>query len=91
MQAICGVLSNFGPEATFTGRPAAAHRRAGDGDQDVDMLLVAALTQHHKYLDGGCLNLEPAGVRQLAASTSISKNSVSRFFKRVFEGHRDSR
>jgi hypothetical protein len=49
--------------------------------------LIAALTKHHKYADGGCLNLEFAGVNELARSAGVSSSTASVFFKAEFQGH----
>ena len=49
--------------------------------------LIAALTKHHEYADGGCLKLEPIGIREVARQADVSPSSASRFFKKKFEGH----
>lgn len=48
--------------------------------------IVPALLHHHKYDDGGCLNLEPIGVRQLARLAGVRESTVSEFFKKRFGG-----
>jgi hypothetical protein len=48
--------------------------------------LIAALTLHHRYEDGGCLNTEPIGVKALARQAKVSSGSASEFFTREFEG-----
>ena len=50
--------------------------------------LVAALTKHHEYAEGGCLNQEPISVRKLAKKADVGIASASRFFKNVFKGHK---
>jgi len=48
---------------------------------------VAALTQHHQYQDGSCLNLEPINSNELARKADVAKSTASEFFKREFKGH----
>jgi len=54
--------------------------------------IIAALTAHHQYTNGGCSNLAPIGVRELARMAStrqakVSAGSASAFFKKQFQGH----
>jgi hypothetical protein len=49
--------------------------------------LIAALTKHHQYADGGCLNLEPIGNNELAKAAGVSASTASTFFNDNFEGH----
>jgi hypothetical protein len=49
--------------------------------------LIAALTKHHKYADGGCLNLEPIGNNELARLAKVAKRTASAFFSKEFRGH----
>jgi hypothetical protein len=49
--------------------------------------LIAALTLHHKYADGGCLILEPIGSNKLAKLAGVAKSTASKFFMDQFEGH----
>ncbi len=48
--------------------------------------LIAALTMHHKYADGGCLNLEPIGNNELARLAGVSESTASAFFNKEFNG-----
>lgn len=48
--------------------------------------LIAALTSHHRYADGGCLNTEPIGSNQLARLAGVSPSTASDFFKAEFKG-----
>ncbi len=48
--------------------------------------LIAALTKHHQYADGGCLNLAPIGNNELARVASVSDSTASAFFNREFNG-----
>jgi hypothetical protein len=50
-------------------------------------LLIAALTKHHKYADGGCLNLEPIGNNELARQAEVANSTASSFFTKEFQGH----
>jgi len=49
--------------------------------------LIAALTKHHEYANGGCLNLEPIGNNELARLADVDRATASAFFKREFKGH----
>jgi hypothetical protein len=49
--------------------------------------LIAALTKHHQYADGGCLNLEPIGNNELAKAAGVSPSTASAFFNEKFQGH----
>jgi hypothetical protein len=49
--------------------------------------LIAALTKHHRYADGGCLNLEPIGNNELARLAGVDRATASAFFKQQFGGH----
>jgi hypothetical protein len=46
--------------------------------------LIAALTKHHKYADGSCLNLEPIGNNELARLAEVSESTASAFFNNEF-------
>jgi hypothetical protein len=48
---------------------------------------IAALTTHHKYSIGTCLNWAPFGNNGLAEEAKISKSRSSEFFKKVFGSH----
>lgn len=49
--------------------------------------LIAALTKHHQYADGGCLNHEPIGNNDLARLAAVSTSTASAFFTNEFKGH----
>jgi hypothetical protein len=49
--------------------------------------LIAALTKHHKYAEGGSLNLEPISNNELARAAVVSKSTASAFFQKEFQGH----
>jgi hypothetical protein len=49
--------------------------------------LIAALTKHHQYADGGCLNLAPIGNNELATAAGVSPSTASAFFNDKFQGH----
>jgi hypothetical protein len=49
--------------------------------------LIAALTKHHEYSNGSCLNLEPIGNNDLARLAGVAESTASDFFKEEFRGH----
>jgi hypothetical protein len=49
--------------------------------------LIAALTKHHQYAEGGCLNLEPIGNNALARLAEVANRTASKFFAEEFQGH----
>jgi hypothetical protein len=49
--------------------------------------LIPALTKHHEYADGGCLNWEPVGNNELARLADVAPSTASAFFKKEFESH----
>jgi len=51
---------------------------------DARRKLIPALTLHHNYADGGCLNLDPISISRLARLAAVAKSSASRFFKAEF-------
>lgn len=63
--------------------PAKAKRSTKRGE--ARLKLIAALTKHHKYADGGCLNQEPIGVRALARLADVDPATASAFFNREFD------
>lgn len=48
--------------------------------------LIAALTKHHEYANGGCLNLEPIGNNQLARLAVVANSTAKDFFDKEFGG-----
>jgi hypothetical protein len=49
--------------------------------------LIAALTEHHQYANGSCLNQEPIGNNELARVAKVAKRTASAFFQKEFKGH----
>lgn len=49
--------------------------------------LIAALTKHHHYADGGALHLEPIGNNELARLADVDISTASAFFEKQFNGH----
>lgn len=48
--------------------------------------LISVLTAHHKYAEGGFLNLEPIGNNELAKKAEVSPSTASAFFTKAFQG-----
>jgi len=49
--------------------------------------IIAALSKHHQYADGGCLNCEPIGNNELARQAEVAESTASAFFEKQFQGH----
>ncbi len=62
-----------------------AKKSHGQGDAKVK--LIAALTKHHQYADGSCLNTEPVGNNKLARSAGVSNSAASKFIQEQFKGY----
>src|SRR5439155_2777655 len=77
-----GKRSDPAPAATTDPAPKRSTER-GEGR----VKLIAALTKHHQYADGGCLNLEPIGNNELARLAGVAKRTASAFFDKEFQGH----
>jgi len=71
-----------GPDQTAGKKP---KRSTAKGDARTR--IIAALSKHHKYADGSCLNFEPIGNNELAHLAGVSESTVSEFFKKKFQGH----
>jgi hypothetical protein len=51
--------------------------------------LIAALTKHHQYADGGCLKQEPISINQLAKLAKVSPSTAWEFIKKEFQGQKN--
>jgi hypothetical protein len=70
---------------SMEGKPKAQKQSTQRGDARIK--IIAALTKHHEYAEGGCLNPRPVGNNELARLASVSESTVSTFFKVKFHGH----
>lgn len=70
-----------------TEKPPATRPKRSTEPGEAHAKLVAALTHHHRYADGGCLNFEPVGCNELARLAGVSKATAARFFAKYFKGH----
>ena len=75
------------PEKRSEARPTEPTRKRSTERGEGRAKLIAALTKHHQYADGGCLNLEPIGNNELAKAAGVSALTASAFFNNEFEGH----
>jgi hypothetical protein len=74
------------PAGSSTGPTASRPKRSthrGDGRAK----LIAALTRHHKYANGGCLHTVAISNNDLARDAGVSKSTASDFFNKKFQGH----
>ncbi|HCK52835.1 MAG TPA: hypothetical protein DIC23_06425 [Planctomycetaceae bacterium] len=51
---------------------------------DAQTKIIGALSAHHQFDGGECLNLEPIGSNELARLAEVSKSSASLFFQKQF-------
>jgi hypothetical protein len=72
---------------TATGNPAGRTPKRSTEQGEGRAKLIAALTKHHQYATGGCLNLEPIGNNELARAAGVSASTASALFKDKFHGH----
>jgi hypothetical protein len=81
------VQAESGPHATE--RPALGAKKSKRSTQrgDAQAKLIATLTKHHQYADGGCLNTEPVGSNELAREAKVSPSTASAFFEKHFKGY----
>ena len=70
------------PNTVGTKKPKRSTQRG-----EAEAKLIAALTKHHQYADGGCLNVDPVNNNQLARLAHVSKGTSSSFFHKQFSGH----
>jgi hypothetical protein len=69
------------------GKPLVRKRKRSTAPGDARAKLVAALTKHHQYAGGSCLNLLPIGNNELARLAEVSESTASDFFTTEFKGH----
>jgi hypothetical protein len=64
--------------------PAMAKAKRSTVRGEARLKLIAVLTNHHKYADGNCRNLEPIGNNELARLADVSKSTASEFLNKEF-------
>jgi hypothetical protein len=82
-QPAIGSLSLHEAPAVDAAKKPKRSTRRGDGQ----VKLNTALSKHHNYAEGGCLNLEPIGNNDLARAADVSASTASLFFRNRFHGH----
>jgi hypothetical protein len=75
------------PAPTSEGKKPQPAKKRSTVNDEAKAKLIAALTKHHQYADGGSLNLEPIGNNELARQAKVSKSTVSDFFRKKFKGY----
>jgi hypothetical protein len=83
MTTVDSLLAAMSLQAPETGNPQTKPKRSTEKGE-ARVKIIPALTKHHQYADGGCLNTEPIGVRELARKADVSADSVTQFFKKEF-------
>ena len=78
------VLADATGKATDKKRVGALRSKESTCKGDAKAKIIAALTLHHEYQDGSCLNQEPIGVRELNRQANVSASTVSAFFNKKY-------
>jgi hypothetical protein len=65
---------------TATARKPKRSTERGEGEAK----LIAALTKHHQYAEGGCMKWDPINSNGLAEKAKAGKGSANRFFNKWF-------
>lgn len=78
------LMDSMDSECPLRGGSSKSKKNATSGDARAT--LIAALTKHHEYANGGCLNLEPIGSNELARLAHVSNSTASVFFNKEFNG-----
>lgn len=73
-------------EVTENNQPKSVRKKRSTQKGEGRIKLIAALTKHHQYADGSCLNEEPIGNNALARMAKVSPASATAFFKKEFGG-----
>lgn len=74
-------------EATRSGNdPPQKRKKSSTKKGDGGLKLIAALTKHHEYANGGCSNFEPIGNNELARLARVSGSTSSKFLGAKFGG-----
>lgn len=81
------VLTNPG-RANHKNQP---HKKNNHNRDNANDLLIAVITKHHRYADGGCLHTEPIGNNKLARLANVAKSTASKFFRCKFREYRNYR
>ncbi len=68
-------------------RSSPSRRKRSTERGEAQTKLIATLTSHHRYRDGGCINLEPIGNNELARLADVGISSATRLFRKWFGTH----
>ena len=66
------------PSGTVGSAKGRGKRSTAKGDAQAK--IIAALTLHHEYQDGSCLNQSPIGSNELARAAHVTGSTASKFF-----------
>ena len=75
-----GVESDEATSKTTTPTKAKRSTTRGKGQAK----LMSALTNYHRYADGGCLNFEPVNSNELARLAKVAPSTANSFFNKWF-------
>jgi hypothetical protein len=73
-----------GKTGQVEGAPSRVRKKRSTNKGDARTKIISALTTHHQYAKGGCLNLEPIGNNELARQAEVAPSTASDFFNNVF-------
>ena len=78
----------FGPPIALNVQAQEVRKKRSSEKGEARAKIIAALSLHHKYQKGSCLNLEPIGSNELARQAKVGTGSASRFFEAQFDGYK---
>ena len=84
-----GEIAKADQATSKTKTPTKAKRSTERGEGRVK--LIAALTKHHKYADGSCLNFEPVNSNELARLAKVAPATANSFFNNWFGSAKEAK
>ena len=82
--AACSLASLAAEASKPAEKPTRRGRKRNTKWSGAELKVIAALSKHHKYSDGSCLNQEPIALRHLASMAGVSPSAASKFLRVQF-------
>lgn len=77
---------DIGQKQTAAGPKGKRPGKRSTSKGDAEAKLISAMTTHHKYDAGSCLNTKPIGNNELSSLAEVAKSTASLFIKKQFGG-----